>query len=340
MPAGVGGPAARAPAHDQRRLDRRRQRPEHHQRRSPAGDRPASPSGRPATTIGVPIAMPSTATAALRRGTIRVPRTVGRKWSSVDTMTSDTNPITFVHACAGRSCAQRSRTGEPARDGERPDAAPPIGHVDQRQRVAEDDDRAADHQRPPGPTPGPRGPVSSDPGEVERCPRDRRQPRPRRARSRGRDQRRADRHERRPPPPAAARRAGRPAASAATKNGMTPAIAVEAPPASARWSGSQGETTDAPSRPRAPRSAATRYPRPRRPRPSRSGGRRRGGVRAGAGPPGRGAVGASGTASGGRAGLARRDRPPAGLGSRIGRGKGPGGPRQRVACHLHKYIVS
>ena len=34
--------------------------------------------------------------------------------------------------------------------------------------------------------------------------------------------------------------AGRPAVSAATKNGMTPEIAVDAPPARARWSGSQG----------------------------------------------------------------------------------------------------
>ncbi|MFN8629583.1 MAG: hypothetical protein U0838_04460 [Chloroflexota bacterium] len=32
--------------------------------------------------------------------------------------------------------------------------------------------------------------------------------------------------------------AGRPAESAATKKGMTPAMAVDAPPASARWSGS------------------------------------------------------------------------------------------------------
>ena len=75
------------------------------------------PASRPTTTIGVPIAIPSTASAALRRGTIRPPRTVGRKWSSVATMTSDTNPMTLVHAWAGRSCPQRSRIGaQPARN--------------------------------------------------------------------------------------------------------------------------------------------------------------------------------------------------------------------------------
>ena len=52
-----------------------------------------------------------TASAALPRGTIRVPRTVGRKCSSVDTITSETNPKTFDHACAGRSAPQRSITG-------------------------------------------------------------------------------------------------------------------------------------------------------------------------------------------------------------------------------------
>jgi hypothetical protein len=55
--------------------------------------------------------MPRTARTALRRGTIRPPRTVGRRWSSVATMTSDTNPMRFVHACAVRSWAQRSRIG-------------------------------------------------------------------------------------------------------------------------------------------------------------------------------------------------------------------------------------
>jgi len=48
---------------------------------------------------------------ALRRATIRVPRTVGRKWSSVPTMTSDTNPRRFVQACAGFRSAHRSTTG-------------------------------------------------------------------------------------------------------------------------------------------------------------------------------------------------------------------------------------
>ena len=55
--------------------------------------------------------MPITATTALPRGTMRVPRTVGRKCSSVETMTSETNPNTFVQACAGRSSAHRSNTG-------------------------------------------------------------------------------------------------------------------------------------------------------------------------------------------------------------------------------------
>jgi len=48
-----------------------------------------------------------------------------------------------------------------------------------------------------------------------------------------------------PTAPARTRRsAGWPATSVAAKNGITPAIAVEAPPASARCSGSHGATVE------------------------------------------------------------------------------------------------
>ena len=52
---------------------------------------------------------------------IRAPITVGKKWSSVVAITTETNPIRLSHACAPRPRSQTSRSGRQARheqDGE------------------------------------------------------------------------------------------------------------------------------------------------------------------------------------------------------------------------------
>jgi len=83
-----------------------------------------TPLSAPTTTTGAPSPTPSTARLAERRGTIRVPSTVGRKWSSVTRITSDTKPIRFVQACAVRTATSRDAAGSQPRSTRVPRVAP------------------------------------------------------------------------------------------------------------------------------------------------------------------------------------------------------------------------
>ena len=195
---------------------------------------------RPRTTTGDPIAIPRTATTALPRGTIRVPSTVGRKWSSVPTTVSDTNPTRFVHACAGLSSAQRSRTGIQPATISVPRLAPMATLTSASVYACVTIGRRT--MSPARPAPLSASAVSAIPARYTvppiggravhagTRPRIATRPAPRATSATAPARRRAS--------------AGCPAESAATKNGITPAIAVEAPPASARWSGSQGEIVE------------------------------------------------------------------------------------------------